>query len=320
MGERAQPSVAVVMATYNGSRFIVSQMESIRTQTVAPDRVIVRDDKSIDGTQRLIENYILEHSLSSWDFAENESNKGFTYNFLDAALETKEDVVFFSDQDDVWLERKIENSRRIYVDHEDCIAVLCGSSVIAENGVEAETIHVLSRKATTRPEGKIDLARQVSSMVASGHTLSVRRSFLDYMAPVIKSRGLTYDSPLGIVAAANDGLYSSGTIDVLHRMHSDNTSKPMYAAKDRIRYRGRHLEGRKFQLQVLEACRSEVARTANSELVKQYDLEIKARRRSIAAMEQRKVVPLLGGIFRRSPMKNERIEMANLIITLLDRG
>ena len=101
----------VIMATYNGEKFIKGQLESIRNQTKKPDYVIIRDDKSTDDTVNEIQKFIATNQLKNWQVIVNENNKGFRLNFrqlmLDA-LTTDADYIFFSDQDDNWLPQKIE--------------------------------------------------------------------------------------------------------------------------------------------------------------------------------------------------------------------
>ena len=46
--------ISVVMATYNGERFIEEQLESICRQTILPDEIIIRDDKSTDSTLEIV--------------------------------------------------------------------------------------------------------------------------------------------------------------------------------------------------------------------------------------------------------------------------
>ena len=311
-------TAAVVMATYNGSQFIEEQLESIRRQSRPAERVIIRDDGSTDGTQSIVRAYILRHKLANWDFKENETNKGFTLNFLDAALEASEHVVFFSDQDDVWLEEKIEHAMDLFVEHEGCTAVLCGASIIDEHDTRADTLQTILRRKNSHT-GRINLATQVSSMVASGHTLCVKRDFLEGVAPIIRSEGMTYDSPIGVLAAASGGLYRTGTVDVLHRVHSNNTSAPVFGIRQRLNNRLRHLAGRRFQLEVLEKCRNQVKMHCNDRILAQYDSEIDARRLSLYALENGQILPIISSILRASPMKNMSLELMNLAIALIGK-
>ena len=51
------------MATYNGAEYVVEQLESIRTQSMPVDEVIIHDDRSTDDTVAIVEKYIREHGL-----------------------------------------------------------------------------------------------------------------------------------------------------------------------------------------------------------------------------------------------------------------
>ena len=101
--------ISVVMATYNGERFIVEQMESIRKQSLLPDEVLIFDDGSKDKTVETVEKYICDNQLKSWNIIKNKENKGYSSNFSDAMKAASGDIIFLSDQDDIWIDNKIEN-------------------------------------------------------------------------------------------------------------------------------------------------------------------------------------------------------------------
>ena len=56
--------VTVVMSVYNGTRYLTEQLDSLRLQTVSPDRVLIADDCSTDGSFDLICRYIGEITVS----------------------------------------------------------------------------------------------------------------------------------------------------------------------------------------------------------------------------------------------------------------
>ena len=56
---------SVAMATYNGAEYVVEQLESIRTQSMPVDEVIIHDDRSTDDTVAIVEKYIREHGLET---------------------------------------------------------------------------------------------------------------------------------------------------------------------------------------------------------------------------------------------------------------
>ena len=49
--------ISVVMATYNGERYLQEQLESICNQTYQPDEIIISDDHSSDSTSEIIRSF-----------------------------------------------------------------------------------------------------------------------------------------------------------------------------------------------------------------------------------------------------------------------
>ena len=97
--------VSVVLCTYNGERFLEEQVASILRQTYHPLELIISDDHSQDGTVALLEKYKGRAGISVFF---QEKNIGLTRNFEFAALQTRGELIAFSDQDDIWLDNKIE--------------------------------------------------------------------------------------------------------------------------------------------------------------------------------------------------------------------
>ena len=100
------------MATFNGARFVLEQLESIRTQSVPPDAVYIADDGSTDGTVELVQEWIARHHLEGrWRIRVNPENLGYAENFMRLIAEAVRegaDYIFLADQDDIWLPGKAE--------------------------------------------------------------------------------------------------------------------------------------------------------------------------------------------------------------------
>ncbi|AYG01577.1 glycosyltransferase [Lactococcus allomyrinae] len=113
----------VLIATYNGQKYLTNQLDSIRQQEIQPDYVLLRDDGSTDLTVELIKNYIEKYQLLNWTIAQNEANIGWQKNFrqlLIDALSLEADYIFFSDQDDEWALDKIKNQLDFMENHSKC--------------------------------------------------------------------------------------------------------------------------------------------------------------------------------------------------------
>lgn len=112
----------VVMATYNGEKYIIEQLESIKNQSCIPDEVIIRDDCSNDNTVKIIKEFIETNNLNeNWKVTINERNLGYADNFRTATMSATGDLIFFSDQDDIWKLDKIEITKRMFKEHKEML-------------------------------------------------------------------------------------------------------------------------------------------------------------------------------------------------------
>ncbi len=104
------PPITVAIATYNGARYLEEQLDSILHQTYPHVRIVVSDDGSTDGTLGILEKYRSRGQLS---FGHNGSRSGYITNFKNAvSLASAGQYVALSDQDDIWLPRKLEEAMR----------------------------------------------------------------------------------------------------------------------------------------------------------------------------------------------------------------
>ena len=91
------------MATYNGERFIREQIESIIVQLKVNDELIISDDSSTDNTLGIISQF----DDSRIRVLTNQSFRSATRNFENALRHATGEVIFLSDQDDIWLPHKM---------------------------------------------------------------------------------------------------------------------------------------------------------------------------------------------------------------------
>lgn len=101
--------VSVCLATYNGEKYIKKQLISILHQIKNSDEVIISDDHSTDNTIEVIKS--LDDSRIKMFI--NDKEKGYTRNFENALEKASGDIIFLSDQDDVWMDDKVKKSLRL---------------------------------------------------------------------------------------------------------------------------------------------------------------------------------------------------------------
>lgn len=97
--------VSVAMATYNGERYLEQQIDSILMQLGNDDELIISDDHSSDQTVPIVQRYLKnDHRVKL--FVNDES--GVTSNFENAIKRTQNEIIFLSDQDDIWKPEKVQ--------------------------------------------------------------------------------------------------------------------------------------------------------------------------------------------------------------------
>ncbi len=106
MTATAATRVSVAMATYNGSRYIAEQLVSFASQTRPPDELVVSDDGSTDNTIAIVERFAASVPFDVV-IRRNPAAPGVSRNFQSALGACTGDIIFLSDQDDVWLDEKI---------------------------------------------------------------------------------------------------------------------------------------------------------------------------------------------------------------------
>lgn len=98
--------ISVVMATYNGEKYIREQIDSILLQTYPIYELIIQDDGSTDNTCSIVREYLAKDDRIKLYI--NPSNLGFNKNFRTACQKATGDYIAISDQDDIWYPQKLE--------------------------------------------------------------------------------------------------------------------------------------------------------------------------------------------------------------------
>lgn len=189
--------VTVVMSVYNGTRYLTEQLDSLRLQTVSPDRVLIADDCSTDGSFDLIGEYIEKHGLDNWTINKNSSNFGWRMSFkrlLDLAS-IDDGIVFPCDQDDIWKPDKIAVMSSI-IEKDPSIDVLCCAvEPFYENGGKKVTVY-----------GAVDNTRPLDDLevpIFDSKFMSVRRPGCSY---AVKSHFIRDIMPYWQDDFAHDGM------------------------------------------------------------------------------------------------------------------
>ena len=100
--------IDILLATYNGEKYLEEQLDSILNQTYENFRLLISDDGSKDNTRKILEKYSKKDNRIILFF--QEKNLGVIKNFEFLLRKVENKYYMFSDQDDIWKKNKIEKS------------------------------------------------------------------------------------------------------------------------------------------------------------------------------------------------------------------
>ena len=102
--------IAIILCTYNGEKYIETQLQSLQNQTYKDIEVFIHDDGSTDSTIRIIESFIAKNSLRCIIMHDEIKHRGAGPSCMWALDNINADYYMFCDQDDFWLPNKVEHT------------------------------------------------------------------------------------------------------------------------------------------------------------------------------------------------------------------
>ena len=166
----SEPLIDILMATYNGERFVAEQIESIQCQSYENWRLLVSDDCSTDGTLDVVRHYAASDNRIRI-VSEGVKRGGAKENFFALMGFSDAPYCMFCDQDDVWLPEKIEKSlagmRRLEAGSsaDSPLLVFCDMKVV-DGGLSV--IHESFERSSHFDISELTFDRLVSLNVAAG--------------------------------------------------------------------------------------------------------------------------------------------------------
>lgn len=214
---------SVALCTYKGERFLSEQLQSIAAQTTKPDELVIVDDNSSDGTLSIAREFARTAPFATKVLA-NTENLGPALNFTRAMQECQEPIVFFSDQDDVWMPDKMQKFLTLF---EDPVVLAVASNAAVVKSDLSPTGRRLWQSigfggggiSTPAPPVLLDHLLRRGNFIA-GMCFAVRRDFALTQLPFPK--GWLHDGWLGLMAALQGGLRLIDEDLALYRQHESN--------------------------------------------------------------------------------------------------
>jgi glycosyltransferase involved in cell wall biosynthesis len=275
--------VEVLMATWNGARFLEEQLDSLFGQTFQNFRLIISDDGSTDSTLAIAERYRVRYP-ERVAIRRNPLRLGPCGNFSKLAQDSVAPYVAFSDQDDIWRKDKLAVSLETLKSAErkrDCdtpVLVFSDMTSVDEGG---KTLAASWWKNAHVNPTRASLGTMLVQNMVTGCTMMANRSLV-VRAGSIPNGAEMHDSWFGLVAAAFGVLCPITEAMVQYRQHEGNawgsdkrSTSP--SLLDRMRHKQKLLRSR------VEGSRRQAelfARRYDSELSDQQKATLRAWSRS----------------------------------------
>ena len=210
------PTVSVVIPTYNNAQYLEEALDSVFSQSLAPYQVIVVDDGSTDNTQDIVSNYgrnIIYRRIE---------NSGQAYARNIGIELVKGEYTAFLDADDIWLPTKLEKQIALIEKYPKCPMVFCNFSEFVENSSSPDVITDWLSTKKWLATGNIFANLVMSNFILPSGVL-LRTRYLKEVGGFDPELSPREDRDLCLRLAAKYSIEGDKTVLVRKRKHRSNS-------------------------------------------------------------------------------------------------
>ncbi len=207
--------VLVLLATYNGQKYLRDLLTSVFNQKDVSVEVFVADDCSTDDTIAILNEFSLKYPLR---YKVNKQHKGYAYNFLDPLFHKENmdyDYFALADQDDYWLENKL--IKAIDLMNEKGKNFYCSNLITTDENLEP--IGFMEDESVVEKTNKFTY---VQENIATGCTIVFSKKFLEKLNRYYPKYATPHDYYLFLIAAFTDDFVYDMRAYVKYRQHKSN--------------------------------------------------------------------------------------------------
>ncbi len=217
--------ISVCMATYNGEKYIKEQLDSILCQIGENDEVIISDDSSTDNTVEII-NAFNDDRIKIY---KNEKEKGYTRNFENALEKASGDIIFLSDQDDIWIEDKVKKMTEILENYD---------FVVSDNSIVNENLEVINKSHFEVYKTKNGFLTNLLLPRYVGACMAFKKNVLQKSLPFPNNAKLSaHDYWISLIAEMYFKSYKLDEQLLLYRRHGTNASSGGEKSKNSLSHK-----------------------------------------------------------------------------------
>lgn len=213
------PKIDILLAAYNGEKYLKEQIDSILNQTYTNFNLIISDDCSTDDTANILKEY--EKSDSRITVLYQKKNLGFIKNFEFLLRQSVSDYFMLSDQDDVWKNNKIETSLN-WLNKKKAVLVYSDVKVVDEkmqviNDSLLKSIHIYNN-LKKEDNSKILMLENP----ATGSTILGKKEIISKCFPIPEELPMVHDWWIALMASMQGKICFIDDTLLMYRQHNNN--------------------------------------------------------------------------------------------------
>lgn len=216
--------IAILMATYNGEKYICQQIDSILSQSCKDWELYIHDDGSTDNTIAAVESYV-EKYPDKIHLIDGKSTGGAKYNFFYLFGQVEAPYYMTCDQDDVWLDKKIELTydKMLTIENKADVPCLVYTELRVVDS-ELNTIADTMSGYQSLDCHKRTINQFILQNSVTGCTMMVNRALRDKMLRITDiDNTIMHDWWAALVAAQFGKTAFIDEPTILYRQHGDNS-------------------------------------------------------------------------------------------------
>lgn len=211
--------ISVALCTFNGEKYLEEQLKSIINQSVKVDEIVIGDDQSTDTTVEILKNYQKNYpDLIRLIF--NEKNVGYIKNFENVINHCNGDLIFLSDQDDIWFPEKVEKIQNTFKNNNNISVISHNLQILLkDNKIHQDFFWTQLKFDVNSSNEEIIRTVLLNGNIFPGMSLAITKEATKYLPFYNLNKFLVHDFQLVINSCNEKKFLVLNDVLAIYRLH-----------------------------------------------------------------------------------------------------